>query len=128
MILAFVPEFIEPILAGSKIHTIRRDVTNRAKKGEPLYLHDAVDEKHGGSIQGFDIKQCISTQKIEIKYIKLYAWYITGPHVKVDGQYLTAEQIHTLAINDGFTNIIKFFDWFNTDFTGKIIHWTNKRY
>lgn len=33
-----------------------------------------------------------------------------------------------LAENDGFDSIEDFFAWFNEDFTGKIIHWTDFKY
>jgi len=33
-----------------------------------------------------------------------------------------------LAINDGFDCIDDFFAWFNTDFTGKIIWFVDKKY
>ena len=32
------------------------------------------------------------------------------------------------AQNDGFDTIDEFFKYFNTDFKGKLIHWTNKTY
>lgn len=33
-----------------------------------------------------------------------------------------------IAVNDGFDNIHDFLSWFNKDFDGQIIHWTDKRY
>lgn len=36
--------------------------------------------------------------------------------------------IHTLALNDGFDSVEDFFEYFNEDFTGKIIHWTDLKY
>ena len=33
-----------------------------------------------------------------------------------------------LAINDGFESLKHFFEYFNEDFEGKIIHWTDLKY
>jgi hypothetical protein len=77
-----------------------------------------------------NLKKCISTQAIEIKYYKHVGMgkILVGPSVCIDGRSLTALEIHDLAINDGFNNIDHFFEWFNTDFKGKIIHWTALSY
>jgi predicted nucleotide-binding protein (sugar kinase/HSP70/actin superfamily) len=77
----------------------------------------------------------VSTQSIEIKI---------GPlnkiEVLIDGNlfYRQTEEAITnifhkkrmnkLAINDGFEDMHQFFKWFDTDFKGKIIHWTDLRY
>jgi hypothetical protein len=36
--------------------------------------------------------------------------------------------LEPLATNDGFDTVDEFFQWFNEDFTGKIIHWTDLKY
>ncbi len=51
-----------------------------------------------------------------------------GVYVKVDGRLLDKDEIHRLANKDGFYNILEFFNWFNTDFDGQIIHWTDLKY
>lgn len=33
-----------------------------------------------------------------------------------------------LAVNDGFDSDEMFFKWFDKDFDGWLIHWTDKRY
>lgn len=128
MFISFNPHFIKPILKGIKIHTIRRDIEGKAKPGETLLLHDNLPIANGSNHHGFDFKSCVSTQTITITYIKLFPWYITGPVVKVDDRSLTPLEVHTLAVNDGFDNIEQFYNWFNTNFSGKIIHWTDKKY
>lgn len=127
MKIGFKPNFIPHILIGKKIHTIRRDVIGRAKPGISIYMYDSEQDISKG-LKGFDIKPIVSTQLFEVKYTKLFAWYICGPVVSIDGRKLTILEIHELAVADGFDNIDQFFDWFNTDYTGKIIHWTDKRY
>jgi hypothetical protein len=128
MILPFKPQFPAPILAGTKIHTMRTDAHNRWRAGNSIQMATGVRTKayHQFNKERPDLQQCISTQQVVITYHKHGA--IGGPSVLVDGRYLTALEVHELAINDGFPNTIKFFEWFNTNFEGKIIHWTDKRY
>ena len=38
------------------------------------------------------------------------------------------EEIELLAKHDGFNSMEDFFKWFDKDFKGKIIHWTDFRY
>jgi hypothetical protein len=46
----------------------------------------------------------------------------------VDGRVITPEKIDELARNDGFDSTDQFFCYFDKDFSGRIIHWTNTRY
>jgi hypothetical protein len=41
---------------------------------------------------------------------------------------LTDEQVLELAQNNGFDTVKDFFEYFNKDFKGKIIHWTDFKY
>lgn len=41
---------------------------------------------------------------------------------------LKPEEVEVLARNDGFDSISDFFKWFNKDFQGSIIHWTDLKY
>ncbi|WP_460670485.1 hypothetical protein [Larkinella ripae] len=68
---------------------------------------------------------CKAVQKIEIRWFNQSEYY---PEVSVDGRVLTHDEVDLLAKNDGFDRTTQFFDWFNTDFAGKIIHWTDLRY
>lgn len=46
-----------------------------------------------------------------------------------DKEFSTGEdKMRQLAQNDGFETTEDFFAYFNEDFTGKIIHWTDKKY
>jgi hypothetical protein len=128
MILAFKPQFPAAILAGTKIHSMRTDAHNRWHAGNSIQMATGVRTKayHQFNAQHPHLQQCISTQQVTITYHK--HGNISGPSVQVNGRQLNALEVHDLAINDGFPNIIQFFDWFNTNYTGKIIHWTGKRY
>lgn len=133
MVLPFKKQFVQPILSGTKIHTIRLDKHNRWHAGKSIQMATGVRTKayHQFNDDRADIKKCISTQKIVIQWYKFTTTSgetIVGPMVEIDGKSLTALQIHELAVADGFDNIDQFFEWFNTDFEGKIIHWTPKNY
>lgn len=69
---------------------------------------------------------CTGVQKIEIKYIDLSGEMAIV--IKIDDKILSWDEIIMLAINDGFKDVQAFLNYFNTDFKGKIIHWTDLRY
>lgn len=78
----------------------------------------------------------VSTQKVQIRYWSedcarvlidnkdFYAGYVNG--VAIDKTY--EDNILKLANNDGFDTVEDFFAYFNKDYTGKIIHWTDLKY
>lgn len=110
--------FINEILTGNKIHTLRADPNNRWRPGNTI--------QHAVGVRTKDFRQfysgtCKAVQTVEIK------WYNSNyyPDVKVDGRDLKHDEVDKLAKNDGFDSSVAFFDWFNKDFTGKIIHWTD---
>lgn len=109
----------------SKIHTIREDKRNRWKVGNDI--HFVINNRTKNRFQFAPVLKVKSIQKIFIHVDKglssgLYRF------VKIDNRQLSNQEIEDLAINDGFENIKDFFDWFNEDFEGKIIHWTNYTY
>lgn len=124
MILSFKQQFVEPILNGSKIHTIREDKPNRWRKYNSIHFATGVRTKNYNC---FKKGICRSYQDIEIVHDKNVCKQLNRS-VFVDGIELTPIQILKLAKNDGFKSEEDFFEWFNTDFEGKIIHWTNLQY
>ena len=119
MIIGFKEGFVEPIINGTKIHTIREDVHNRWKEGMKMHMATGVRTK---KYHQFNEKICLSTQKIEIIHqncIKI---------IKINNRKLKLSELYILAKNDGFANYDDFYFWFDKDFTGKIIHWTNLKY
>lgn len=50
------------------------------------------------------------------------------PSIYVDNKLLKISEMIKLAHNDGFDLLYQFIEWFNKDFEGKIIHWTNFKY
>jgi hypothetical protein len=140
MVIGFKERFIEKINDGTKIHTIRVDKHDRWKSGMKMHMATGVRTK---KYHQFDERICIGVQNISILYQKPY--YKKGKcyqdvFIFIDNHffgeanfvenaiYCYDSKIKELSINDGFYDEIEFFKWFNKDFNGKIIHWTNKRY
>jgi transcription termination factor Rho len=109
-----------------KKHTIRRDEKQRWKFDN--WIHFNINVRTVLMYLFAPIIKCKSTQIIEIGKLKSTdIWYLDFA-VSVDDVYLSASQIEKLAINDGFDSVEDFFEWFNEDYKGKIIHWTDLKY
>lgn len=132
--------FMEKILQGAgyywakraqpKIHTLRSDPHNRWKPGRKIEMvyrgpkYSILSHFNKGIPE---LETCVSIQRIEIKVIKDGKWSFY--EINIDGgKALTREQAQVLAINDGFDSIYDFEKWFNKDWSGKLIHWTDYRY
>jgi len=123
MILGFKPQFKEKIINKSKIHTIRRDENNRWKSGNKIHFATGVRTKKQSCFRhGF----CQSVQKISIVYYEGLKGDEVG--VLIDGRIISEEETEQLAKNDGFDSVKEFFEWFNEDFEGRLIHWTEFKY
>ena len=99
-----------------KLHTIRKDEKNRWKEG--LMIDFFINARQKNMFRFAPRIPVVSTQKIIIK----------NNTVWIDGFPLLPKQTMGFAINDGFENVDDFFKYFNEDFNGKIIHWTNLKY
>jgi hypothetical protein len=129
MVIGFKNQFVEPILNGSKIHTIREDSHNRWVVGRRMDMATGVRTKNYNK---FSEKICLGIQTIEIK------WYFPpsdsfakkSVQVFIDGKNVSHKDriIDSLVRNDGFKDRRDFFEWFSDDYKGKIIHWTKKKY
>lgn len=106
-----------------KFHTIRADKGNRWKAGNDIHFYINCRQKN--MFQFAPVVKCKSVQAIKIVHSG-ESWRM--PWVIINGSILIAPEIRQLAINDGFENTTDFFRYFNTDFTGKIIHWTDVTY
>lgn len=113
-----------------KIHTIREDKNDRWKAGTKIDFFINCRQKN--MFRFSPVLPVVSVQKVEIIWIACYGTF--RPWVRVDGKKIyTIDQGHNermlqLAQNDGFDTIDDFFAYFNEDFAGKIIHWTDLRY
>ena len=118
MILGFKERFKQPILDGTKIHTIREDKANRWKAGRVIQFATGVRTK---SYTKFNEGVCEGTQEIEIRWEE----NVVFPEVYVNGEELNYHDMILLAENDGFNTLTEFCKWFLSDFKGRIIHWTD---
>lgn len=122
MVLGFKERFKQPILIGTKIHTIREDKQNRWREGRIIHMATGLRTP---KYHCFRKDVCHGTQRIEIFQT---SDYLNETIVKVDDRQLSQYEIQQLSWNDGFANLIDFWLWFSEGFKGKIIHWTNKKY
>lgn len=147
MILSFnKQQFVDRILEGTKIHTIREDKHNRWKPGNKIHAWYKNprnvkqnpktfeiyiwDTNFPGRREAFkeDLEACPGWFKIP-KVCKSVQTIDIGPIcTRIDGRILTNDEMIKLALNDGFENLTAFYDWFSIPFKGKIIHWTNFKY
>ena len=124
-------DFKRKILSGIKRHTIREDVHNRWHAGMTMHMATGVRTKNYNC---FKLDTCKGTQKIEIKWNRMYkdtpraAVYIDNHCIGTYTNMYPSGMLKVLSHNDGFDSVEDFFKWFNTDFTGKLIHWTDLRY
>lgn len=123
MVLGFKARFVDKILSKSKIHTIRADKNDRWKIGNTIQFATGVRTKfYNCFLRGV----CLFVQKIEISYLDDPNYKF--PTILIDGVLITRGEFSQLVKNDGFDSTDEFLEWFDADFSGKIIHWTNKIY
>lgn len=126
-ILAYV--YPEIKLAGfkPKLHTIRS-----GKKWKPnKIIHMAVGVRTSNYKQFNKGLHSLSVCK-GVQYVEII-WQKKGgkkyPEIFVDKKKIVnKKKLELIAINDGFESINDFFKWFNEDYKGKIIHWTDLKY
>jgi hypothetical protein len=139
MVIGFKKQFVEPILQGTKVHTIRDDKSNRWKPG--MIMHMYTGGRFSKAYHQFTEKRCVSTQNIKISVVKASDVLGDDEHgyficVKVDGIEINTFNLNKLSSSDGFDMLGDFFAWWlplamkepNKTFIGKIIHWTDFKY
>lgn len=105
-----------------KIHAIRRDSGNRWKPGNEIDFW--INYRTKKQFRFAPRTLVMSVQEIKIIYPKRGGYYVV-----IDGRAIYyKDELNILAKNDGFDSLEEFFAWFNGDFTGKIIHWTDFKY
>jgi len=105
-----------------KLHSIRKG--KRWKAGNSIQMATGVRTKKyfqfNGDGIGLDV--CKSVQEIRIEHNE------SGKFVFIDDIQISDLWVHELAVNDGFADADDFFNWFNENFEGQIIHWTDYEY
>lgn len=119
----------------AKLHTIRADDKNRWKRGTKIHFFINCRQPNMfrfapilpvTSVQNIEIIWCSEVRSTELS--TLSPKRLNYVDVIVDDTLLYIEDIKELSQNDGFDTVEEFFAYFNQDFTGKLIHWTDTRY
>lgn len=105
-----------------KIHTIREDKNERWKLGTKIDFF--INVRQPNMYRFAPVLPVVSFQKIEI----IHTEFMNDIIVNIDNKRLNMSELQRLVWNDGFDNIYEFVSYFNEDFVGKIIHWTDFRY
>lgn len=140
-----------------KIHTMRADPTNRWKAGRKIEMvyrgagYKIIDHFNKGIPE---LEVCTGVQKVEIKWrvnkdffnrkevdvfvdkrlvleCSFNESFIGATHHYSRGKgiiEISSMNGDLIAVNDGFSGLHDFFRWFNKDWEGKIIHFTDFRY
>jgi hypothetical protein len=139
-----ISRFNKPILVSGvsnpKIHTIRNDNSNRWKPGN--MIHFVINNRTPDRFQFAPVLECKGVQKIDIVWSRKFDGKSGSVIVLIDEEpFAIADvwdycvnhsedyrKLKVLANNDGFSSVLDFLNYFNQDFSGKIIHWTNHKY
>ncbi len=117
-----------------KLHTFREDLKDSWKAGIKIDFFINVRTKN--MFRFAPVLPVVSTQKVQIIYSINNCVRVLIDNTDVYAGQTDGEGIHKhykksmleLANNDGFETPADFFAYFNKDFKGKIIHWTDKTY
>lgn len=123
-----------------KLHTIRQDPSNRWRAG--MDIHFVINNRTKNRFQFAPVVKCVRVQTIEIEWVDLGTFLGREVRVFVDSTKVIGKfnendkycldgigrSLEDLATNDGFDSVEDFFKYFNNDFKGKLIHWTNLKY
>ena len=112
-----LPNAIENIRTGKKIHTIREDAKERFKVGMIL------DHCTGVRTKKFQKHVQNSCLRIDWVFIDIRSYSI-----KVNGVELLEFEKQLLIQNDGFDSIEGFWKWFPEPGNYRLIQWTNFKY
>lgn len=129
MVIGFKQQFVNPILTGSKIHTIREDKGGRWFAGRIMHMY--TGGRFSKEYHQFAEHQCVSVQNV-------YMTYYNGKlEITVDDTLIYGwPERNNLAISDGFESWEAFEKWWvhvlmekpDRTFKGVIIHWTKFKY
>lgn len=119
-----------------KVTTIREDKKDRWKVGNKI--HFVINNRTKDRLQIASVVKVTSIQHILIHHEENETISVWIDFLLI-GIYSPEEDLMwnspvknyslaDIAQNDGFSSISEFFRWFDKDFTGKIIHWTDLKY
>lgn len=119
-----------------KIHTIREDKNNRWKPG--VLIDFFINTRTKNMFRFAPRIPVVSVQKIQIAWSggeinTIDIWidnecYVANYSPDYNSSKQRQQRMESIAYNDGFDSVEDFLAYFNTDFSGKLIHWTDKKY
>lgn len=128
-----------------KRHSIREDKNNRWKVGTKIDFF--INARQKNMFRFAPVLPVVSTQKVEfiwkdntenlsclgITYdrtctIMIDDKFYADAYLLNDWVVSSSYNLKDFANNDGFDTIEDFFAYFNENYTGKLIHWTNLKY
>ena len=138
MLLGFKKRFVEPILIGTKVHTLRKPRKNEPKIGERLFMYTALRTKQCELIT--DKETLMGKQKAVVSIERYASKNNAGQNiytlkVNVDGRALKFNELQAFIGFDGFKSLADFCEfWFVGVKENKIVeemdlfHWTDLKY
>ena len=117
MILGFQPNFVAPIVAGTKVHCLREG--ERCQLGMQVHFYAYVR------------RVGMYPFRAPAPVVSLQAVQLVGRALLVDGRPLRAAQLRTLALAEGFADADALLDFLAgrpRPFSGQLIHWSGLRY
>ena len=123
----------ETSILKPKLHTIREDKNDRWKPGTKIDFF--INCRQPSMFRFAPVLPVVSVQEIEIKHHLDYVSIFIDKMVYEIEVCETSKKIKStdpvteaLVQNDGFDSADDFFSYFDKDFKGKIIHWTDLKY
>jgi hypothetical protein len=129
MLLGFKKQFIEPLIMGSKILTLRKRRKIQPKVGERLYMYYGLRTNHTTLITNQETLRGIQSCRLTIEKLrnsfKISIW--------VDRRKLTQAEIEDFVIYDGFTSVTEWATYWldgkmRTGALMQMFHWTDLKY
>lgn len=117
--------FIDKILSGEKRQTIRKagKKWENVKVGDKLTLYTGLHTK--------DCQKLGEAEVESIDNIDIESSLRVFSRIRINDKYLLIREMRELALNDGFSTIDAFLEFFHDhygeEFKGKIIKWKNFR-
>lgn len=129
MILTFKPQFVEPIKAGTKVHTIREDKKGRWKAGMSIHFWQGNPRNVHSKIAPYQFGAGTCKKVDDIKLDLLHN-AITLVNKELNSFLMINDiiDLNMIAENDGFKNWDDMKQWFLNEypdqsvFKGKLIH------
>jgi len=114
MILTFSKQqFVDRILDGTKIHTIREDKNRRWKPGRWIQFWSGNPRNKKNDPYQFAYGRCLDVESITLDFGNDYVYFASGDIIMND-----TEKLDQFAKNDGFDNWDFMRDWFYEKYKG----------